>query len=412
MFTALKSTGNPASSTFGVSACFALGELTAEAAPKGKAGRVMLMPAGEFRAKDGRGPWDAGDLANMQQIVERTRAYHGETALVVDYEHQTLLAAKNGKPAPAAGWIKGLTATKDGIMADVEWTEAAAEAIRAGEYRYTSPVFSHPKSGTGPVGVILHSALTNSPALDMEAVALSAATLFSLLEPETDMNKELLKALGLDAKADDKAALAAATALTNTMAKIGEALGLDDDASGDDVAEAVTALKANQGEALKALGLDDDVDAASVAKAVKTAVTALKAKAQTITGEPDPTKYVPFGVFKELQDQVTALRTEHSEGRAETAVDDAIKAKKLTPGQRDWAISYCKADPEGFANFVGGAPELLSSQTVDPATKPGGKKGAAHLDETEIAMCKQLNITPEDFVKSREQLSDQGVSAL
>ena len=38
--------------------------------------------------------------------------------LVIDYEHQTLFADKNGAPAPAAGWIKQLiNKGKDGYGA-------------------------------------------------------------------------------------------------------------------------------------------------------------------------------------------------------------------------------------------------------------------------------------------------------
>ncbi|MEL6781936.1 MAG: phage protease, partial [Pseudomonadota bacterium] len=200
MFTALKSTGNPGAAEIGVSACFALGDVTADSAPKGKRGSVQLMPAGEFSARDGRGPFMSGDLASMQAIIERTLAYHQATDIVIDYEHQTMLAEDNGLPAPAAGWIKALKATDAGIMAEVEWTERAAAAIRADEYRHISPVFTHAKDDAGEVGLILNAALTNAPALDMAVVAARAATLLSPSQTETFlMKKELLEALGLDA---------------------------------------------------------------------------------------------------------------------------------------------------------------------------------------------------------------------
>ena len=85
---------------------------------------------------------------------------------VIDYEHQTLLKEKNGQPAPAAGWFKGLEYRPgQGLfMTGVDWTDRARSMIVAGEYRYLSPVFSFdPNSGAVKV---LHSvALTNTPAL-------------------------------------------------------------------------------------------------------------------------------------------------------------------------------------------------------------------------------------------------------
>ncbi|SFI83288.1 phage protease [Nitrosomonas sp. Nm34] len=91
---------------------------------------------------------------------------------VLDYEHQTLLAAQNGQPAPAAAWFGELQWRESGLFAvDVEWTERASQMIKAGEYRYISPVFLYDKK-TGAVTRHLHAALTDNPTLDgMDAVA-------------------------------------------------------------------------------------------------------------------------------------------------------------------------------------------------------------------------------------------------
>jgi len=86
--------------------------------------------------------------------------------IVVDYEHQTL----TGEKAPASGWIKhpeGLKIENDTLLAKIEWTPKAKEAIKNKEYRYLSPVLiqnaKDSKSGTS-IGWYLHSvALTNTP---------------------------------------------------------------------------------------------------------------------------------------------------------------------------------------------------------------------------------------------------------
>jgi hypothetical protein len=130
--------------------------------------RVQLLPAGSFRARDGR---PAGvyawriDREIAQRVIERFRA--AKNPRVIDYEHQTLNSAENGQPAPAAGWFTGLEWV-DGVglfAVGVIWTERAKAMIRSNEYRYISPVFRFDKH-TGEVLEIINAALTNVPALD------------------------------------------------------------------------------------------------------------------------------------------------------------------------------------------------------------------------------------------------------
>lgn len=85
---------------------------------------------------------------------------------VIDYEHQSLGASKNGTPAPAAGWFKRLEWREgDGLyVVDARWTDLAARMIADKEYRYISPVFSFGKNGQ--VSSVFCAAITNTPALD------------------------------------------------------------------------------------------------------------------------------------------------------------------------------------------------------------------------------------------------------
>ncbi len=133
---------------------------------------VHLLPAGRFGGRDGRGPWK---VTNPAAVIAATRAYAGKTQLAVDYDHQADYAARNGKPAPAAGWIKGLQARSDGIWGLVNWTQRAAEHLRAKEYRYLSPVMNHTRDGT--VTRLLRAALTNAPNLELTALASARGTM-------------------------------------------------------------------------------------------------------------------------------------------------------------------------------------------------------------------------------------------
>ncbi|KOP31651.1 mu-like prophage I family protein, partial [Xenorhabdus sp. GDc328] len=144
---------------------------------------IQLFPAGEFRANDGR-PTDCACWVMTREIAEHLiqQVASRATPLVIDYEHQTLRAIKNGKPVPAAGWHHALEWREgEGLYAvNVEWTANASAAIAANEYRFISPVFLYDQQGH--VTALLHSALTNTPALDgMDAVMLAAASQLAAL---------------------------------------------------------------------------------------------------------------------------------------------------------------------------------------------------------------------------------------
>lgn len=127
---------------------------------------VHLLPVGHVQGRDGRGPYIIDD---PDAVILRTQERAGNTQLPIDYEHQTIVTAKNGQPAPAAGWIKGLQARADGIWGLAAWTDRASGFLKSREYRYISPVFSHTKDGV--VICILSAALTNTPNLELTALA-------------------------------------------------------------------------------------------------------------------------------------------------------------------------------------------------------------------------------------------------
>lgn len=128
---------------------------------------VQLLPAaGEIKARDGR-KWR---LSDPEAVIAATRAHHGHKPIAVDYDHQLMNTAKNGQPAPAAGWIVDLAARKDGIWGLIEWTAKAAAHLQAREYRFISPTFYSARA-TGEITRIANAGLTNEPALEMMALA-------------------------------------------------------------------------------------------------------------------------------------------------------------------------------------------------------------------------------------------------
>lgn len=323
-------------------------------------GVAQLLPAGEFAARDGRpGPgktWKLDD-AQGRALAERLAAVAAKTPIAIDYEHQSILAATNGQPAPTAGymidfeWRVGV-----GLFATVQWTERALAFIAAGEYRYISPVILFDKT-TGQITGLHNAALVSTPALlGMDAVqaALAAALPASPLTTppttpkESDMDLATLVALlGLAAGATTQDVTTAIQALIAQAAR-----------------PAVPAALAAQ------LGLQANADeAAALSALAKRLSTPDQATLQQMTA---------------LQTQVAELRSAAADRVVAELVDGAIAAHKLTPGQRDWAVNLGKADLAQLNAFINTAPAIpgLGGQThgrTDPGASGEDSAGAIAL---------------------------------
>jgi phage I-like protein len=294
-------------------------------------GAIQLFPAGQFDAPRGalrgQGPWKL-DAPSAQRLISAVA--RRTNPILIDYEHQSLLVAENGKPVPAAGWIEPASLQwREGeglFAAEVKWTGAASAHIAADEYRYLSPVFSY--NADGVVLDILSVALTNNPAIDgMRAVTVAAASFFALTPPHEDpMNKALLALLGLPEDADEAAVLAAATALK---------------AGADQVA------------------------------ALSTQVAALKAQT------PDPAKFVPIESVKALQTELAALSATVNADKISKLIEPALADGRLLPAQKDWAESL------GKSNFAALSAYLDTAQPIAALSglQTGGKVPTA-VDKT------------------------------
>ena len=321
-------------------------------------GRIQLFPMGEFSARDGRpgtlkgvkvNAWKL-DAALAAAVIARWQ--QRETPLVVDYEHQTMNAVENGKPAPAAGWIESLEVEPDGLYATVKWTEAARAFIKADEYRYISPVFTFdPK--TGAVLELKSAALTNYPALDgLDAVA-------ARTEDDSPMKKETLEALrhyfGLAADADEAAVVAALKA------------------QGD--GRTLTAMLADAKEA-----------------------------------DPDPAQYVPAAMLTAAQEKNAALaaKVKELEGSGTLAaltaeIDAALADGRLPKACEGWAKTTAKTNPEAIKSYIASAvPVAALKGTQTGGTSPSGAPVAALTDE-ELYACNQLGLSNADFIAAKSK---------
>lgn len=314
-----------------------------------------LLPAGVFRSSDGSGRpegidgWRTdADIAARLVAAAKARA----SDYVIDYEHQTLKAADNGLPAPAAGWFRELEWRDDGLYAvGVRWTERAAAMVAAGEYRYISPVFAVAEDGA--VLQIAHAGLVNFPGLDgLTDLSALSATLFPPTTQEFLPMKALLIALGLSESATEADALAA-----------------------------LSAIRASH----------------------TTELTALKGAA------PDPSKYVPVSTLTALRGELDASRSElvalKSAARVaevDGVVSQALSDGKLTPALEPWARDLGKSDLEALKSYLASAPVGIKPGETQTGGKPGsGTATGAAATADELAVCKALGIKPDDFVAAR-----------
>lgn len=139
--------------------------------------KIKLMPLGLVKSEKG------DFVVDMESFDLIKKHFKGRMLdLVVDYEHQTL----DNVQAPAAGWIKDLDITSDGIYGNVEWTPKAQEYLKNKEYKYLSPVVMVRKSDKKAVQ--LHSiGLTNTPAIDgMTPIVNSLSS--DIEPPQEDVN--------------------------------------------------------------------------------------------------------------------------------------------------------------------------------------------------------------------------------
>lgn len=348
---------------------------------------ILLIPAGTFSGRDGRGPYHAGDQASLELIAANTRSYHGSTEILIDYEHQSINSQTNGQPAPAAGWIKEVQARPDGLYGRVEWTANAANAIKAREYRYLSPVYFYAKDGK--VLALQHAGLTNVPNLHMAEVA--AHSFFSAKTNEEASMKNILAALGLAEGASENDVLIAINSLLTSSTAIAAAAGLTKDAKSDAVATAVQTAFADRKKIAIAAGQKEDASVDAIVGAFSAAHTA------------DPTKFVPIALVAAMQADLTALKNRQVDEDADTAVGNAIRDGKLAPVLKEWGIAAHKADPAHFNAFISKAPVLTAAQRSS-AVPPAPGSAAAGLDDADIAVMRQMGISPEDMKKSKEAM--------
>ncbi len=339
---------------------------------------IVVMPDGYVHSDGGDFVVDAEAWRLMAAAFEDR-----EADPVIDYHHQSLggeYAAPDGK-APAAGWIRKLRYEPGrGVVAAVWWTEKARQMIRAGEYRYLSPVNFVRKSDKRSIE--LHSAgLTNEPAIRENVPKLAA---------ERTLEKE-------------KKVMADEPAPTGDIGMlIGQILAKLDITDLENVNDVPAALKAILEAVAKKGGGETEGEGESeeVASSIRAALKLSdKADVETVVAAIDGLRQ-GSGTVTALQKQVNELQTGLAERDANDLLKPFIAKGVLHPEgneeDKDFykrMSSEAKKDPENckviLARFVKVLPPEGKTAAPEGAGPKGNDRAGIIADEVRI-----FNSTP------------------
>ena len=326
---------------------------------------IQLLPAGEFRAWDGR-PTDVPawriDAAAAQALIAQLA--QRANPLAIDYEHQTLHARQNGQPAPAAGWFDALEWREgSGLWATgVRWSERAAAMIAAGEYRYISPVFAYDPH-TGSVTRILHAALVNDPALDgMAAVAAASAMAAGHIPTSTYSITNPTESAAMDDIIESLVYLLNLP-ITSTPQEISAQL-----------------------DKLKAQLLASDPQAAASFAGLGAHIAALTERATQAASQVAALKatHQPSEVVAELQSKLAALQADHLERTVQDLVAPALADGRLLPVQEDWARELGKTNLAALKSYLATAQPIAALTGVQSGQRTSTPPTAALTAEQEL----------------------------
>lgn len=315
--------------------------------------RLRVIPAGEFRSVDGRGPWR---VENAAEVIAASLARMAR--LPIDENHSTQIAAQAGGAGPARGWITRLAAEADGIWADVEWTEAGRALLADGAYAYISPVMAHTKDGR--VLSLRSVALTNQPAVP-------ELSLLTANDEDDDVDLQALRAaLGLADTADEAAILAAAT-----------------DARAGAAAHQVALTRIATAAGLAAANGADELVAALTARAAA----------------GDPAELARRVVV--LETQLTANTTAQTRREAEALVDGAIRGGKPISALRDHFISRCCAGQmEAVTAELAALPSINAGGII---RAPEGDGQVTSLTAQEKDVARLTGVSEELMLKAKQK---------
>ncbi len=321
---------------------------------------VHLLPAGtdgQIQTSDARGPYHLTDPAAVIAA-----SFANADRLPIDENHSTDLAAPNGLPAPARGWIVAMESRPDGIWGRVEWTAEGQSLVSGKAYRGISPVILHDK--TKAIGRVLRASLVNAPNL-RGLTALHMETTMTFME-------KIAKMLGL--------------AATATQAEILSALEKEmTDDPGEGKGGATAATQASISAIGVALGVAENATTEAIIAAAQAAKSAKPAEITALQSE-----------IAALTTRINSDASVQAQKAATAFVDGEIaKGRVGVKPLRDHYIAMHAADAARVEKEIGAMPILGRSGTI--AVPPAAKDGEVALNAEELTAAKLLGLDPKAY---------------
>lgn len=344
-------------------------------------GWYQLLPAGRFRARDGR-PFDVPDgwLMNADiaaRLIAGVRALDQD--VLIDYEHNQCRKNEGLVPAAllAAGWFNAdeMQWREDqGLFIKPRWTPAAQSHIDNKEFGFLSAVF--PYDDNGEPLLLRMTALTNDPGVTgMKKLAVLAAAFVFPPQEEHPMNeklRQLLARLGIT---------------------VAENLELSDE-------QATAALSA----------LDTLTAKADKHGELSTQVATLSAELDTARaagGAVDLNRWVPVETVNALRTQLAEISGKHSTATLSAVIDAAEQDGRIFKCERSYfeqlggqiGVAALSAQLDQKQPIAA----LTAQQTETASIAATGKEKIAVLSADELAAVKALGMTAAEFVKIRDE---------
>lgn len=337
--------------------------------------------------------------------------------LSFDYNHQAIFEVGD---TPAAGWFN-LELRDDGLWAvNCRWTPNAANRIRNKEYRYFSPAFHDDVNGR--ITELVNIALTNIPATkDLEPLVAASrrmaindrrvtALALSFQEICQTVAEAIERRWGYSAWLQDVYDDRVIFKFDGRHWQVGYHMDgavavIDGDAV--EVQHDYTPVTANRGEQesmksiLKALGLPETATEAEALVALQ-AIQSGNQQVVTLTGKSSMAE--ALGVLqahKAAAEQVTTLTAKVAELEGQIADGEVTKLieqgkadGKIPPALVETLTAMGKQNIATLKSYLEHAPKVAPTGSHTP---PGADGGPVTLSVEELAVCKQMGITPEQY---------------
>lgn len=336
-------------------------------------GWYQLLPAGRFRARDGR-PFDvpAGWLMNADiaaRLIAGVRALNQD--VLIDYEHNQLRKKEGLSPDKmvAAGWFNAdemQWRENEGLFIKPRWTPMAKLRIGALEYGFLSAVF--PYNSLGEPTLLRMAALTNDPgATGMKKLVALAANFPDFHNPEnTPMNEKLRQLL----------------------ARLGITVPADADITDEHATAALSAFDTLNTEAGKVAALSAELQTA---------------KATTV----DLTKWVPVETVNALRQQLVEATAQGATATLSAVLDKAQQEGRIFPAERSYMESLGAqigvAALSAQLELKQPIAALTALQTTITPPVQQQKERLAALSADEQAAAKALGMTDADYINLKKE---------